>query len=103
MLALSTEKALPVLVMRSVGNQTVVCKYIPERGVCGCAILWRLKKRNCEPQGREKKWTPMGVRKEGCISRTESHRGAGKMAQGLKAHVAKSDDLGEKSLLKILI
>lgn len=44
----------------------------------------------------------MGVRKEGCLSRTKSPWGAGKMAQGLKAHVAKSDDLGEKSLLKIL-
>lgn len=45
----------------------------------------------------------MDVEKEGCISRTESHWAAGKMAQGLKALVAKSDDLGEKSLLKILI
>lgn len=46
----------------------------------------------------------MDIIKEGCISRTESPWGAGKMlAQGLKALVAKSDDLGEKLLLKILI
>lgn len=53
-------------------------------------------------EGR-KSGQPMGVRKEGCISRTKSHWGTGKMAQGLKALVAKSDDLEKKSLLKILI
>lgn len=46
-------------------------------------------------EGR-KSGQPMGVRKEGCISRTKSHWGAGKMAQGLKALVAKSDDLEKK-------
>lgn len=70
----------------------------------GCAVLWWLKKKKEIVNHREgrKSGQPMGVRKEGCLSRTKSPWGAGKMAQGLKAHVAKSDDLGEKSLLKIL-
>lgn len=32
-LALGIEKALSVLVIRSVGNQTMICKYISEMGV----------------------------------------------------------------------
>lgn len=81
----------------------MICKYISQRGVWVCDPLVVKKERNCEPQGREKMWTTKGVRKEACTSRTESHWGTDKMAQGLEAHVAKSDDLGEKSLLKILI
>lgn len=75
MLALGVEKALSVLVIRSVGNPTMICKYISERGVWVCDPLVVKKKKKEIVNHREgrKSGRPMGVRKEGCVSRTESH------------------------------